>query len=147
MRMASACWPLRNEVLPVSRSLLTCALRFGLTGTGGGGMPFGESTLRRERCRALSLASSSLRADEGVVVEDMALLVGSRWRGSRVKVSSSMVSRLILGQVEVLGGERFFLRGLIAWVYVAGAANVVWNSSKRTPRMEIDVQMYLLQNE
>lgn len=147
MRIASACWPLRNEVLPVSRSLLTCALRFGLTGTGGGGMPFGESTLRRERCRALSLASSSLRADEGVVVEDMALLVGSRWRGSRVKVSSSMVSRLILGQVEVLGGERLFLRGLIAWVYVAGAANVVWNSSKRTPRMEIDVQMYLLQNE
>jgi hypothetical protein len=58
-----------------------------------------------------------------------------------------MVGGLILGQVEVLGSEWFFLRGLIAWVYIAGAANGVWNSSKRTPRMEIDVQIYLLQNE
>ena len=95
-------------------------------------MPFGESTLRRERCRVLSLASSSLRADGGVVVEDMALLVGSRWRGSRVKVSSSMVGGLILGQVKVLGGEWFFLRELIAWAYVAGATNMVWNLLKDT---------------
>ena len=73
-------------------------------------------------------------------MEDMALLVGSRWRGSRVMVSSSMLGGLILGQAEVSEGERFFLRGLIAWVYVAGAVNVLLNSSKRTPRMEINVQ-------
>lgn len=57
---------------------------------GGGGA--GVSRVRRERWRAFRVASSSVRA-RVAVVDDMALEVGSRWRGRRVKVSVSSIVR------------------------------------------------------
>lgn len=45
--MASAWRPLRNSLLPDSRSLVILADRLGFTGIGGGGM--GDSRVRRDR--------------------------------------------------------------------------------------------------
>ncbi|KAH9872903.1 hypothetical protein J1614_005298 [Plenodomus biglobosus] len=84
--------PLRNSALPDSRSLLICAERFGLTGTGGGGVPVGVSTLRRPRCRALRASSSAVSALLSVLVEEMALVVGSISSGRRVKVSGDSMA-------------------------------------------------------
>jgi len=77
--MASWCLPLRNSAFPDSRSLVICAERFWLTGTGGGGT--GDSRLRRALCRLFRVASSSFRAREDDVVET-ALDVGSMRIGS-----------------------------------------------------------------
>jgi len=62
--------------------------RLGLTGTGGGGT--GDSRERISRWRAFRVASSSFRAREEDE-EDMALDLGSRLRGRRVKVSVSSI--------------------------------------------------------
>lgn len=43
--------------MALSRSLVIWALRFGVTGSGGGGM-FGASREIRDRCRALSSVNS-----------------------------------------------------------------------------------------
>lgn len=75
--------------MPLSRSLVICADRLGATGIGGGGA--GDSRLRRERWRALRVVNSAWRAREEVVGEEIALDVGSRWRGRRVKVSVSSI--------------------------------------------------------
>jgi len=44
-------------VLALSRSLVICALRLGVTGSGGGGI-LGASREMRARCRALSSVNS-----------------------------------------------------------------------------------------
>lgn len=80
--------------MPDSRSLVIWALRFWFTGIGGGGT--GDSRLLKAVCRSLREVSSSRRAREGWV-EEIALEVGSMWRGRRVNVSASIlngVSRL-----------------------------------------------------
>ena len=67
--MASANLPLRYSAFPESRSLVTLAVRLGLTGTGGGGAPEGVSRLRRERCSLLRASSSEARARDDLVAE------------------------------------------------------------------------------
>ena len=64
------------------------ALRLGLRGRGGGGTEWGVSRVRSERCVALRRASSVAMGALLREGQDMALLVGSRWRGRRVNVSS-----------------------------------------------------------
>lgn len=77
-------------------------------------VPMGESVmLRRRRWRVFSSVSSELMCAEAWVGQLRALLVGSRWRGRRVKVSRSMWLR---------GGERGGQRG---WV-VGRKVCVVW---------------------
>lgn len=117
--MASAYLAVLKEVLPVSRSLVICADRLGLTGTGGGGtVVWGGSSVKRARCRVLRASSSAVRARvawEGWVVV-MALDLGSMWRGRRVKVSSS----------AMVAGEKSFgvcLMRVVFLVYCLSWAN------------------------
>lgn len=84
----------RISVFACSRILAICAPRFGFRGMGGGGMllPRGESvTLRRSRWRVFSSVSSVVSWGEEWVGQLRDLLVGSRCKGRRVKVSRSMV--------------------------------------------------------
>ena len=64
------------------------ALRFGLSGIGGGGTPFGMSGFRRARWVAFRIASSCSRAWEVVFGAVMDLVAGSMWRGRRSNVAS-----------------------------------------------------------
>lgn len=73
---------------------MICAVRFGLTGTGGSGA--GVSRERKAVWSSLRDSSSSRRRFELELVE-MALLLGSRWIGRSVKDSvSSIVLRGIV---------------------------------------------------
>lgn len=87
-------------MLPDSRSFVMFAERFGLTGTGGGGM--GESIVRRVLWSSLRDLSSSFRM-RFEDVQLIALDVGSIEMGSWVKVSKSssmMGEMVVLGQLE-----------------------------------------------
>lgn len=86
--MASECLPCLKEALPLSRSLVICAERFGFTGTGGGGT--GDSRVRSVRCRSLRVVREVLRGRELDVVW-IAFVVGSRVMGRRVNVSVSSI--------------------------------------------------------
>lgn len=90
--MASAKEFLRKAVLPDSRSLLTCAVRLGFTGIGGGGMVLGVSRVRRERCNVLRAFSSAVSDDGAFGCElEMAFVPGSRCSGRRVNVSGDSI--------------------------------------------------------
>lgn len=73
----------RRAEAPWSRIFWTCAVRLGFVGRGGGGVCEGRGT--RARCRVVSWVRSGEREGRGEV---MALVVGSRVRGRRVKVWS-----------------------------------------------------------
>lgn len=84
---------------------MICALRLGFTGSGGGGVPVGESTVRRVRWSELRAASSAWRALVAGVVLLMALVWGSIERGRLVNVSMSMMA-VSLGCMAVEAGEK-----------------------------------------
>ena len=90
-------------MLAVSRSLAIWALRFGFRGRGAGGVLVGFSRARRERWRLLRFSSSAVMVgvEEDADIE-MALVVGSRWRGCWKKVSSSSFETAIVRGVYVL---------------------------------------------
>lgn len=107
--MASGYEALRKAALPASRILAMAAESLGLTGTGGGGTPAGDSMLRKVRCSAFSVWSSAWSAVEGELVW-IALLAASMVMGSWVNVS--MVDGLegrVLG--VVFGARRAALVG------------------------------------
>ena len=90
---ASSLLALRISVFACSLIFAICAPRFGFSGSGGGGMlvPRGESVmLRRRRWSVFSSVSSVAICVDGREGQLMDLLVGSRCRGRRVKVSASM---------------------------------------------------------
>lgn len=118
--IASACLPLRNSALPDSRSLVIWAERLGFTGMGGGG----AGVSRDLNCwwRALRDFSSSVRARDAVVFEDMSLLVGSMWRGSIVNVSLSIL--IVLFVCCFLNGY-FEIVSLWLWFLVVFLMNIV----------------------
>lgn len=76
---------------------MICAVRLGLTGTGGSGA--GVSRERKAVWSSLRDSSSSRRRLEFEDVE-MALLFGSKWTGRSVKDS---VSSIVLGGVAWAG--------------------------------------------
>lgn len=83
--------------MPDSRSLPICAERLGFTGTGGGGMPVGVSTLRRPLWRVFKASSSVASALLRLFGAEMAFVVGFISMGRRVNVSGdSMVGEDVL---------------------------------------------------